>query len=127
MSTTNDPEEVLLVTGGGRGIGAATALLAARRGYRVCVNYRTDEASATAVVDAIRAEGGTAVAVRADVTRTAEVERLFAAVDTELGLLTGLVNNVGTLEKQCRLEDLDEDRLNRIWAANITGPFLCVP
>ncbi|MFE5580595.1 SDR family oxidoreductase [Kitasatospora sp. NPDC056531] len=124
MSTTTT-DEVLIVTGAGRGIGAATALLAARRGYRVCVNYRTDEASAAAVVDAVRAEGGTALAVRADVTRTAEVERLFTTVDTELGELTGLVNNAGTLEKQCRLEDIDEDRLNRIWAANITGPFLC--
>ncbi|MEV7024987.1 SDR family oxidoreductase [Kitasatospora sp. NPDC093558] len=123
MSTT--PPEVLLVTGAGRGIGAATALLAARRGHRVCVNYRADEASANAVVAAIRAEGGTAVAVRADVTRTAEVERLFATVDAELGPLTGLVNNAGTLERQSRLEDLDEERLNRIWAANITGPFLC--
>ncbi|MEE1785664.1 SDR family oxidoreductase [Streptomyces sp. SP17BM10] len=123
MSTT--PPEVLLVTGAGRGIGAATALLAARRGHHVCVNYRSDEASADAVVAAIRAEGGTAAAVRADVTRTAEVERLFATVDGELGPLTGLVNNAGTLERQCRLEDLDEDRLNRIWAANITGPFLC--
>jgi NAD(P)-dependent dehydrogenase (short-subunit alcohol dehydrogenase family) len=124
MSTTTT-DEVLIVTGAGRGIGAATALLAARRGYRVCVNYRTDEASAAAVVDAIRAEGGTALAVRADVTRTTEVERLFTTVDTDLGELTGLVNNAGTLEKQCRLEDIDEDRLNRIWAANITGPFLC--
>ncbi|MFD7903751.1 SDR family oxidoreductase [Kitasatospora sp. NPDC059747] len=123
MSTT--PPEVLLVTGAGRGIGAATALLAARRGHHVCVNYRADEASADAVVAAIRAEGGTSVAVRADVTRTAEVERLFATVDAELGPLTGLVNNAGTLERQCRLEDLDEERLNRIWAANITGPFLC--
>ncbi|MGW2255437.1 SDR family oxidoreductase [Kitasatospora sp. NPDC001660] len=123
MSTTHP--EVLLVTGAGRGIGAATALLAARRGHHVCVNYRADEASASAVVNAVRAEGGTAVAVRADVTRTAEVERLFATVDAELGPLTGLVNNAGTLEKQCRLEELDEERLNRIWAANITGPFLC--
>ncbi|MFF2039459.1 SDR family oxidoreductase [Kitasatospora sp. NPDC058170] len=127
MSSSTGPArtDVVLVTGGGRGIGAATALLAARRGYRVGVNYRADEASATAVVEAIRSAGGTAVAIRADVTRTAEVERLFATVDAELGPLTGLVNNAGTLERQCRLEDLDEDRLTRIWAANITGPFLC--
>ncbi|MFJ7912512.1 SDR family oxidoreductase [Kitasatospora sp. NPDC096204] len=122
---TTPTDEVLIITGASRGIGAATALLAARRGYRVCVNYRTDEASAAAVVDAIRAEGGTALAVRADVSRTAGVERLFTTVDDELGPLTGLVNNAGTLEKQCRLEEIDEDRLNRIWAANITGPFLC--
>ncbi|MGW6913271.1 SDR family oxidoreductase [Kitasatospora sp. NPDC054939] len=119
------PADTVIVTGAGRGIGAATALLAARRGYRVCVNYRTDEASAAGVVDAVRAGGGTAIAVQADVTRTAEVERLFATVDAELGPLTALVNNAGTLERQCRLDELDEDRLNRIWAANITGPFLC--
>ncbi|MFJ9611911.1 SDR family oxidoreductase [Kitasatospora sp. NPDC101176] len=124
MSTTTS-DDVLIITGAGRGIGAATALLAGRRGYRVCVNYRADEASAAAVVDAVRAAGGTAIAVRADVSRTAEVERLFATVDAELGPLTGLVNNAGTLERQSRLEDIDEDRLNRIWAANITGPFLC--
>ncbi|MFI5649079.1 SDR family oxidoreductase [Kitasatospora sp. NPDC051705] len=124
MSTTTS-DDVLIITGAGRGIGAATALLAARRGYRVCVNYRADEASAAAVVDSVRAAGGTAIAVRADVSRTAEVERLFATVDAERGPLTGLVNNAGTLERQSRLEDIDEDRLNRIWAANITGPFLC--
>ncbi|WP_327679450.1 SDR family oxidoreductase [Kitasatospora sp. NBC_00458] len=124
-SEQTDRPDVVLITGAGRGIGAATALLAGRRGYRVCVNYRSDEASAAAVVDAVRAEGGTALAVRADVTRSAEVERLFAVVDAELGPLTALVNNAGTLEKQGRLEDIDEERLNRIWAANITGPFLC--
>ncbi|MDH6577550.1 SDR family oxidoreductase [Kitasatospora sp. MAP5-34] len=117
--------DVVLITGGSRGIGAATARLAAVRGYRVCVNFRTDEAAAADVVDEIRAAGGTAIAVRADVTRSAEVDRLFRAVDDELGPLTALVNNAGTLEKQCRLDELDEERLTRIWAANITGPFLC--
>ncbi|GAA2139334.1 SDR family oxidoreductase [Kitasatospora kazusensis] len=118
-------DDVVLITGGSRGIGAATARLAAGRGYRVCVNFRTDEAVAAEVVDGIRAAGGTAVAVRADVSRSSEVERLFRAVDEELGPLTALVNNAGTLEKQCRLDELDEERLARIWAANITGPFLC--
>ncbi|MFB7666541.1 SDR family oxidoreductase [Kitasatospora sp. NPDC056138] len=117
--------EVVLVTGGSRGIGAATSRLAAARGYRVCVNYRADEAAAAAVVAEIRSAGGTAVAVRADVSRSAEVERLFRTVDDELGPLTALVNNAGTLEKHCRLDELDEDRLARIWSANITGPFLC--
>ncbi|MEV4559150.1 SDR family oxidoreductase [Kitasatospora sp. NPDC049285] len=118
-------DEVLVVTGGGHGIGAATAVLAAERGYRVCVNYRADQGAADAVVERIRAAGGTAVAVRADVTTTAEVERLFDTAERELGPVTALVNNAGTLEKQSRLDQLDEDRLNRIWAANITGPFLC--
>lgn len=118
-------DEVILITGGGRGIGAATALLAAERGYRVCVNYRTDQASAAAVVERIEAAGGTAIAVRADVSRSDQVEQLFRTVDEEFGPLTALVNNAGTLEKQGRLDELDEDRLARIWAANITGPFLC--
>ncbi|MER5639710.1 SDR family oxidoreductase [Kitasatospora sp. NPDC002227] len=118
-------EEIVLVTGGSRGIGAATARLAGARGYRVCVNYRTDAAAAAEVVESIRSSGGTAFAVQADVSRAAEVERLFRAVDQEYGPLTALVNNAGTLEQQSRLEDLDEDRLARIWAANITGPFLC--
>ncbi len=118
-------DEVLVVTGGGRGIGAATALLAAGRGYKVCVNYRSDQESADAVVARIRSAGGTAIAVRADVSHTAGVTALFDTVDRELGTLTALVNNAGTLEQQSRLDELDEDRLNRIWAANITGPFLC--
>ncbi|MDH6130458.1 SDR family oxidoreductase [Kitasatospora sp. GP82] len=117
--------EVVLVTGGGRGIGAATSRLAGARGYHVCVNYRADEAAAAAVVAEIRADGGTAIAVQADVSRSAEVERLFRTVDDRLGPLTALVNNAGTLEKQSRLDELDEDRLARTWAANITGPFLC--
>ncbi|WP_371480191.1 SDR family oxidoreductase [Kitasatospora sp. NBC_00315] len=117
--------DVILITGGGRGIGAATALLAGRRGYRVCVNYRSDEESAEAVAGAVRSAGATALAVRADVSRGAEVERLFATVDAELGPLTALVNNAGTVERQGRLEEFDEARLARIWAANITGPFLC--
>jgi NAD(P)-dependent dehydrogenase (short-subunit alcohol dehydrogenase family) len=118
-------DEVLVITGAGRGIGAATARLAAARGYRVCVNYRTDEASAAAVVAAVEAAGGTAIAVGADVGRADGAARLFRTVDEELGPLTALVNNAGTLERQCRLDEMDEDRLARIWRANITGPFLC--
>lgn len=118
-------DEVLVITGAGRGIGAATARLAAARGYRVCVNYRSDEVTAGEVVAGIRAAGGTAIAVGADVSRSADAARLFRTVDDELGPLTALVNNAGTLERQSRLDALDEDRLTRIWAANITGPFLC--
>lgn len=114
---------VLLVTGGSRGIGAATALLAARAGYRVCVNYRNDERAARSVVQQITRAGGTAVAVPADVGRTADVERLYAEVD-RLGPLAALVNNAGVLERQCRVEDVDEQRLLRVLTTNVVGCFL---
>ncbi len=118
-------QKVMLVTGGGRGIGAATASMAARRGYAVCVNYRRDEAAAQAVVEAIRAAGGTAIAVAADVSREADVLRLFETVDRELGRLDVLVNNAGILSRQIRVEDIDAERLTRILATNVTGSFLC--
>lgn len=91
--------KVLLVTGGGRGIGARTALVAAERGYAVCVNYRRNRSAAEGVVSEIRSQGGRAVAVEADVANEADVVRLFATCDAELGPLDALVNNAGTLEK----------------------------
>lgn len=115
---------VLVVTGGGRGIGAATARLAARRGWAVCVNYLHDVGSAQAVADEISQAGGSAIAVQADVGRTEDVVRLFAEVDARLGSLTGLVNNAGTLEAQARVEDIDEERLLRILRTNVVGTFL---
>lgn len=117
-------DDVLVVTGAGRGIGAATALLGARRGYKVCVNYVRDEASATKVADEITQGGGEAIVVRADVGHSDEVKRLFEAVDARLGTVTALVNNAGTLETQGRLEDLDEERLLRILRTNVVGTFL---
>lgn len=114
----------LVVTGGGRGIGAATARLAARRGYAVCVNYLRDEASAVRVVDEIAAGDGAAIAVQADVGRQEDMTRLFAEVDARLGRVTGLVNNAGTLDVQGRLEDIDEERLLRILRTNVVGTFL---
>ena len=116
---------MLLVTGGGRGIGAATAQLAAARGYAVCVNYRKNHTAADAVVAQIRASGGTAVAVQADVASDADVVRLFQTVDAELGALTALVNNAGILERQTRVEHIDAARLARVFATNVTGAFLC--
>lgn len=116
---------LILITGAGRGIGAATARLAAARGYAVCVNYRSDEASATAVVEAIRRDGGSAVALRADVSNEAGVRALFTAVDAQPGRLAALVNNAGMLERQCRVDELDADRLQRVLATNVIGPFLC--
>lgn len=114
-----------LITGGGRGIGAATARAAARQGHPVCIAYRRDAAAAEAVVAGIRSGGGTAIAVQADVAVAAEVARLFAACDRQLGTLGVLVNNAGILERQARLEDIDGDRLARIFATNVTGSFLC--
>lgn len=118
-------DRVAIITGASRGIGAATALLAAKRGYGVCVNYRENEAAARGVVEAIEAAGGRAIAVAADVAREAEVVRLFETVDWELGTVTALVNNVGVLEKQARVEDLDGERLGRVFATNVIGSFLC--
>lgn len=117
--------EILIVTGGSRGIGAATARLAATRGYAVCVNYLRDEAAAAGVVDDIVAGGGTAVAVAGDVAREADVVRLFERVDAELGPVTALVNNAGILETQTRVEHMDAARLERVFSVNITGSFLC--
>jgi NAD(P)-dependent dehydrogenase (short-subunit alcohol dehydrogenase family) len=116
---------VLLVTGSSRGIGAATARLAARRGFDVCVNYRHNHDAAAAVVNDIQASGGRAVAVAADVSREADVVRLFETCDRMLGTLTALVNNAGILETQARVESMTEDRINRILAANVTSAFLC--
>ena len=116
---------VVIVTGGSRGIGAATARLAARRGYAVCVAFRADSQAAHAVVRDIESAGGTAVPVRVDVSVEAEVERLFTTADRELGTLTGLVNNAGVLDKQGRVDEITADRLQRVLATNVTGSFLC--
>lgn len=116
---------ILLVTGGSRGIGAATAQLAATRGYAVCLSYVTNAAAADAVVAAITHAGGEAQAVRADVGVEADVIRLFATVDRTLGPLTAFVNNAGILDQQTRVEHMTATRLQRIFTTNITGAFLC--
>ena len=118
-------QEVMIVTGGARGIGAATARLAAARGYAVCVNYLKNRATAETVAGDIRAAGGRGIAVAADVAVEAEVVSLFKTVDRELGTLTALVNNAGILEQQMRLDQMDAARLNRILATNVTGSFIC--
>lgn len=116
---------VMIVTGGGRGIGAATARLAAARGYAVCVNYAKRRESAEGVVAEIAKGGGRAIAVQADISAESEVARMFATVDRELGTVTVLVNNAGTIEKQARLADIDAARIARMFATNVTGSFLC--
>ncbi len=117
--------KVLVVTGGSRGIGAATARIAGERGYAVCVNYRQNREAAERVVADIAARGSRAVAVQADVAIEADVVRLFATVDEALGPLDALVNNAGTLETQMRVEEMDAERIGRILAANVTGSFIC--
>jgi NAD(P)-dependent dehydrogenase (short-subunit alcohol dehydrogenase family) len=117
--------KVLLVTGAGRGIGAATARLAAERGYDVCVNYVHNRDAALAVVADIERGGGNAIAVAADVSLEADVMRLYETIDRQLGRLSALVNNAGVLERQGRVEAIDAARLQRVFATNVIGSFLC--
>jgi NAD(P)-dependent dehydrogenase (short-subunit alcohol dehydrogenase family) len=114
-----------VVTGGSRGIGAATALLAGRRGLAVCVNYLRAREAAEKVVETIVSEGGRAVAIQADVSREEDVVRLFAQAEDALGRITALVNNAGTLERQARVTELTAERLSRVFATNVAGCFLC--
>src|SRR3954464_14198383 len=108
-------DKVVLITGASRGIGAATARLAARRGWAVCVNYLRNRQAADAVVADVARAGGRAIAVAADVASEADVVRLFRECDEALGPVTGLVNNTGILEHRARVEAVDAARLNRIF------------
>src|SRR5690606_33162325 len=117
--------KTMLITGASRGIGAATALLAAQNGYAVAVNYKKNKKAADDVVDQILSKGGKAIAIQADVSKENEIVRLFSAVDNHFGNLHCLVNNAGILEHQMKLVDLPYDRLQRMFNANILGPFLC--
>ena len=117
--------KIILITGGSRGIGAATARLAAARGYRVCINYHSNQAAAQSVVDEITQSGGQAIAVAADIAQESEVMALFETIDQQWGPVTDLVNNAGILEKQIRVEDIDAARLQRILSVNVIGSFLC--
>jgi NAD(P)-dependent dehydrogenase (short-subunit alcohol dehydrogenase family) len=117
--------QTLLITGASRGIGAATALLAASKGWQVAVNYASNSLAADAVVRSIRAAGGTAIAVQGDVGIEADVLRLFATVDAKLGRLDGLVNNAGVVDVAQRVDEMSLERLERMWRTNITSSFLC--
>nr|WP_298174059.1 SDR family oxidoreductase [uncultured Pseudomonas sp.] len=116
---------VMLITGASRGIGAATAKLAAARGYDLCLSYREQSTAADALVEEIRANGGRAIAVQADMADEAQVLQLFARLDQAFGRLDALVNNAGMLERQMRLEQMDLARWQRVFAVNVFGSFLC--
>ena len=115
----------MIITGGARGIGAATARLAAANGYAVCVNYLSNRSAAEDVVASITKKGGIAIAIQANVAIEDEVIRLFERVDASLGCISALVNNAGVLEKQCRVEDMDFERICRVFSVNVFGGFMC--
>jgi NAD(P)-dependent dehydrogenase (short-subunit alcohol dehydrogenase family) len=116
---------VVLITGASRGIGAATAMLCARHGYDVAVNYARDAAAAAEVVAAVRALGRRASAIAADVSQEAQVMRLFAEVDAELGPLGALVNNAGVVDRPSRVDEMSGERLTRMFAVNVLATLLC--
>jgi len=116
---------VLLITGASRGIGAATAVLAAKQGWAVAVNYTRDAQAADQVVQEIRAKGGQAQAFQADVGVEADIELLFQSIDKNMGVLGGLVNNAGVLDVTARVDTTSWERLERIMRINVLGSFAC--
>jgi NAD(P)-dependent dehydrogenase (short-subunit alcohol dehydrogenase family) len=118
-------QRTVLVTGGGRGIGAATARVAAHRGWAVAVNYMHDAAAAQSVVAAIRADGGRALALQADVSVEAQVLAMYAEIDRGLPPLGALVNNAGVVDLPTRVDAISVDRLQRMFAINVFGSFVC--
>ncbi|MEP5765854.1 MAG: SDR family oxidoreductase [Halieaceae bacterium] len=122
---TSSSPAIVLITGGSRGIGAATAKQAAAAGYAVAINYRAQALAAEQLCDELRAMGASAMAVQADVSVEEEVIAMFEQVDAGLGRLTALVNNAGILEQQMSVMDMDAARINRVFQTNVTGSFLC--
>lgn len=116
---------ILLITGGARGIGAATALLAAQRGYAVVVNYTANARAADEVVRQIRASGGSAMALQADVADEAQVLAMFEQIDAKLGRLSALVNNAGVVDVAARVDEMSVARLRRMFDINLVGSFVC--
>ena len=117
--------KVLLVTGGSRGIGAASALLAAQQGWSVAVNYTANSLAADEVVRQIRAAGGQAISVKADVAEEDQVLRMFEHIDAKLGRLTGLVNNAGVVDVYARVADMSVARWKRMFDINVMGSLIC--
>jgi len=118
-------KKVVIITGSGRGIGAETAKLFATNGYRVCINYRSNDISAEALKEEILEGGSPCISVKADVSIGSDVTRLFEVVELELGRITALVNNAGILKTQCRLDEMSEERFSEILRVNIMSCFLC--
>lgn len=118
-------EKIALITGASRGIGAATARLAAKHGWAVVVNYLANEAAAQSVVDDIRANGGTAITVQGDVASEAEILALFQTVDTQLGRISALVNNAGVVDVTARVDAMSAERLRRMFDTNVIGSIVC--
>lgn len=118
-------QQVALITGGGRGIGAATAKLFAQHGYAVCINYKSNIEAATNLAKEITSEGGNCITVQADVSNEKDVMRLFAAIDDKLGPVNVLVNNAAVLQTQTRLVDMTAERINAVLVNNVTSVFLC--
>lgn len=116
---------VMLITGASRGIGAATARLAAAEGYALCLNFHHRADAAQQLLEELKSTGTQAIAVAADVADETQVARLFATIDEQFGRLDVLVNNAGMLERQMRLDEMDAARLIRVFAVNVTGSFLC--
>ncbi|MGE5639000.1 MAG: SDR family oxidoreductase [Clostridia bacterium] len=118
-------DKVMVITGGGRGIGAATALLAAEAGYSVAINYLANRTAAEEVLQGMKKKGSKAIAVPGDVSREADVVRLFEETDRALGRVSVLVNNAGIVDKGMRVEQMSAERIARMLAINVTGSFLC--
>ena len=118
--------KTMIITGASRGIGAATAKLAAENSFAVVVNYHRNEAAAEKVVAEIESGGGEALAIQGDISKEADILRLFEETDRHYGRLDSLINNAGILEHQMRVENMDAARLQRVFATNITGQILCV-
>lgn len=122
---TPSNKNIILVTGGSRGIGAAICLQAAQKGYMVCVNFRSNQAAAHKVVEQIIVEGGAAHAIQADVAVESDIVEMFKKIDSLEGKLTALVNNAGILDTQMQVAEMSADRINRILTTNVTGSFIC--
>ncbi|MDO3387502.1 SDR family oxidoreductase [Gilvimarinus sp. SDUM040013] len=118
-------DKVAIVTGGSRGIGAETAKLLAENGYAVCINYLRNDSAAQKIKDEITTLGGHCITIKADVSASEAVSRLFETVDRKLGTVSVLVNNAGILKQQCRLDEISEQRFTEVFQTNVMSCFLC--